>query len=149
MREVSARFEATIANCESVRTFVRQCTQQTALSDEQRHNLLIAVDEHFVNLVEHAFKGQTGAVVTVVCRQDEKQVQVKIIDASAGFDPRNFVIPDVEGVPVDDLTPGGFGNYFISELMDDVDYIHQPYKENTLILTVYTSQQPTHQNIAT
>ncbi len=139
IREASAQFETTLANCEALGRFVSQFTQQAGLSDEQGYNMQIAVDEHFVNLVEHAFHDQPGNLITVACRQDSCQVQVKIFDASAGFDPRNFAIPDVENTPVADLKPGGFGNYFISELMDEVEYIHQPYQENTLILTMYVS----------
>ena len=137
MREASAKFKATLANCEVVGRFVNQFTQQTGLSADQRSNVQIAVDEHFVNLVEHAFQGQADNIITITCGHDRQQVQIKISDASAGFDPRCFVVPDVEKTPVADLKPGGFGNYFISELMDNVEYIHQPYQKNTLILTVY------------
>ena len=144
MREASAQFEAILGNCEAVGRFVSEFTQQADLSDEQRYNVQIAVDEHFVNLVEHAFHKQSENMITVTCRQDNLQVQVKISDASAGFDPRNFVIPDVETTPVADLKPGGFGNYFISELMDKVEYIHQPYQKNTLILTMYLSHPSTY-----
>lgn len=143
MKEISAQFEARLANCEAIAAFVRQCTQHADLSDEQRHNLQIAVDEHFANLVEHAFQDQPDNMITITYQENSQHVQMRISDASAGFDPRNFVIPDVEGTPVTDLKPGGFGNYFISELMDDVEYIHQPYTENTLILTVYTSHPST------
>ena len=143
MKEVSAQFGATLSNCEAVGRFVDEFAQQVCLSDEQRYNVQIAVDEHFVNLVEHAFHEQPGNVITVTCRQDRQQVEVRISDASAGFDPRNFVIPDVEKTPVAELKPGGFGNYFISELMDKVEYIHRPYRENTLILTLYLSQPST------
>jgi serine/threonine-protein kinase RsbW len=137
MKEISARFEAVLANCEAVGRFVGEFTRQAGISDGQRHDVQIAVDEHFVNLVEHGFHGQPGNVITITCQYDRQQVQVKISDASAGFDPRQFVVPDVDHTPVADLRPGGFGNYFISELMDKVEYIQRPYQENTLILTLY------------
>lgn len=140
MREVSAKFEAMLANCEAVEGFVNQFTQEAGLSDEQCYNVRISVDEHFVNLVEHAFTGGSDNIVTILCRQDRHQVQIKISDSSAGFDPRRFTIPDVEKTPIADLKPGGFGNYFISELMDKVEYVHQPYQKNTLILTVYLAE---------
>ncbi len=143
MREVSAKFDAVLTNCEAVGQFVSQFTQEAGLSDDQRYNVQIAVDEHFVNLVEHAFAGQSDNIVTILCGQDRHQVQIKISDSSAGFDPRRFAIPDVEKTPIADLKPGGFGNYFISELMDKVEYIHQPYQKNTLILTVYLTAPST------
>ncbi len=143
MREVSAKFDAALANCEAVERFVSQFTQEAGLSDDQRYNVQIAVDEHFVNLVEHAFAGESDKSITILCGQDSHHVQIKISDSSAGFDPRRFTIPDVEKTQIADLKPGGFGNYFISELMDKVEYIHQPYQKNTLILTVYPAHPTT------
>jgi anti-anti-sigma factor len=140
MREESAHFDATIDNCEKIGAFVQQCMRDAQLSHEQFYNLQLAIEEHIVNLIEHGFQKRPGEVVTVVCQHNHQHAQVKIIDASAGFDPRNFSIPDVGGIPVSELAPGGFGNYFICELMDEVEYVHRPYSGNTLILTLYTPQ---------
>lgn len=137
--EATAQFPARLDSCEAIEQFVERVTQQAGLSEEQRHNVQLAVDEHFANLVEHAFADQPDSLITFACHHDDRQVQILISDPSVGFDPRNFVIPDVENTPIEELKPGGFGNYFISELMDEVEYIQRPDDDNTLILTVYRS----------
>ena len=79
-------------------------------------------------------------MLTVTCRDDDSKSQVVIADNSEGFDPRNYSIPDVDNAAIYELPPGGFGNYFICELMDDVEYIHRPFIKNELILTIYKHQ---------
>ncbi len=118
--------------------FVSTFMQQARLADEQVHNFEVSVDEHVSNLVEHAFQGDVRQTVTITCREEADKAQVIIADASAGFDPRTHNnIPDVGKQPISQIPTGGFGNYFICQLMDKVDYIHRPYVNNELILTVY------------
>ena len=140
MREQTSRFQVTLENLERIGVFIAHFMTEAHLSDEQIHNFELSVDEHFSNLVEHAFRRHPEEEIILTCREDPVKAQIIITDSSAGFDPRNYSIPDVEGKPIYELPPGGFGNYFICELMDEVDYIHQPYVKNELILTVYKNK---------
>ncbi len=141
MMEQQAQFTATLNNIESIAAFISECMKNAVLSEEQCHNFEVAVDEHISNLIEHAFAENPGQSVTIICRDNDLKAQVVIIDASAGFDPRKYSVPNVERKAIYQLPPGGFGNYFICELMDDVEYIHKPYTGNELILTVYKKKK--------
>jgi anti-sigma regulatory factor (Ser/Thr protein kinase) len=143
MREQTSRFQAKSENLASIGMFISHFMKEAHLSDEQIYNFELSVDEHFSNLVEHAFCGHSEEEITITCREDPVKAQVIIADSSGGFDPRNYSIPAVEGKPIYELPPGGFGNYFICELMDEVDYVHQPYVKNQLILTVYKKSRCT------
>jgi serine/threonine-protein kinase RsbW len=141
MREQQKQFTATLNNLEAIAAFISECMEGAALSEEQCYNFEVAVDEHISNLIEHAFANDPGQSVTIVCRDNDLQAQVSIIDCSAGFDPRKYSVPNVEEHAIYELPPGGFGNYFICELMDKVEYIHKPYVGNELILTVYKKKK--------
>jgi len=143
MREQTSRFQVNLENLEHIGVFISNFMKKAHLSDEQIHNFELSVDEHFSNLVEHAFHGNPGEEITITCREDPVKAQIIIADTSAGFDPRNFSIPDVERKAIYELPPGGFGNYFISELMDEIDYVHKPHVKNELILTVYKKRKIT------
>jgi anti-anti-sigma factor len=138
MREETAQFATKLDKVEQVRIFVQQFMANAHLTDEQIYNFQIAVDEHFVNLVEHAFDGNSTHYITIACQEDDQKAQIIIRDSSKGFDPRNYSIPNIAETPIAEVSPGGFGNYFISELIDEVEYIHRPYDNNELILTMYT-----------
>ncbi|MBD3308391.1 hypothetical protein GF339_18280 [candidate division KSB3 bacterium] len=141
MREQYAHFEATLENLEPIATFISTFfLQDSALSDEKINNFEVSVDEHISNLVEHALKDATDSMLTITCRDDSTKAQVIIADKTAGFDPRNYTVPDLNGKAIYEIPPGGFGNYFICELMDDVEYTHHPFVNNELILTVYKDQ---------
>ena len=145
MREQTAQFATYLDNLERVRVFVQQFMENAHLSEEQIYNVQISVDEHFVNLVEHAFEGNSPHHITISCQEDDQKAQVVVLDSSKGFDPRNSSIPDVEGTSISELSPGGFGNYFITKLMDKVEYIHRPYEKNELILTMYKHNPTQHE----
>jgi anti-sigma regulatory factor (Ser/Thr protein kinase) len=119
MKEQTSRFEANLENLEQIGMFISNFMKEAHLCDEQIYNFEVSVDEHFSNLVEHAFHGNSREEITITCREDRTQIQVIITDASAGFDPRYYSVPDVGGKAIYELPPGGFGNYFICELMDN------------------------------
>lgn len=142
MKEQQRQFDANLESLEPIGGFISECMEESGLSEDQIYNFQVSADEHVTNLVEHAFPDSSGQMLTVICRDDDTQAQVCIADSSAGFDPRQYTVPDIEGVPIYEMAPGGFGNYFICELMDKVDYIQNPHVRNELILTVYKSHQP-------
>jgi anti-sigma regulatory factor (Ser/Thr protein kinase) len=137
MREQQSQFEAILDNLEPIGNFIAAFMREAKLPDEQIYNFAVSSDEHVSNLIEHAFNERSDRMITVICRDEVSKAQVIVVDRSKGFDPRHYSIPDVEGSAIYELPPGGFGNYFICELMDDVEYIHEPYVKNELILTMY------------
>ena len=142
MKERVATFEAVLENLEVICRFVANYMREEAkLSDDVINNFEVSVDEHLSNLIEHAFQQQPDHIITIICRHDEQKAQVSIIDDSMGFDPRGYKIPHVDENAIYELPPGGFGNYFICELMDHVEYLHQPGIRNELILTIDTQKE--------
>ena len=137
MKEQQSQFEATLENLESIGSFISGFMKETTLSEEQIYNFEVSVDEHVSNLIEHAFKKKSDQMITVVCRDEASKAQVIIADRSEGFDPRQYSIPHIEEKAIYEIPPGGLGNYFICELVDEVEYIQQSYVRNELILTMY------------
>ncbi len=142
MKERVATFEAVLDNLEVMCRFVANyMREEVRLSEDLINNFEVSVDEHLSNLIEHAFQQQPEHIITIICRHDEQKAQVSIIDDSMGFDPRGYKIPHVDENAIYELPPGGFGNYFICELMDHVEYLHQPGIRNELILTIDTQKE--------
>jgi len=137
MREQTTEFEATLDSLEPLANFITTFMKTAQLSAEQVSNFEISADEHMSNLIEHAFPQQSGALISVCCREEADKAQVVMTDQSAGFDPRNYSLPNVNEAAIYELPPGGFGNYFLCALMDDVEYVHRPHVKNELILTIY------------
>ncbi len=143
MNEQRATFEAVLDNLEAIGRFIATYMREEAkLPDDLIYNFEVSADEHVANLIEHAFQQHPNHFITIICRHDDLKAQVSIIDDSAGFDPRGYKIPHVDESAIYELPPGGFGNYFICELMDNVEYLHQPGVRNELILTIDSGQKP-------
>jgi len=144
MKEQIGTFEAILDNLAAIGHFVTSFMREEAhLSEEMVNNFEVSVDEHVANLIEHAFQEQPEHVITIICRHDEENAQISIIDDGAGFDPRGYKIPHVDENAIYELPPGGFGNYFICKLMDHVEYLHQPGIRNELILTINKGKERT------
>jgi anti-sigma regulatory factor (Ser/Thr protein kinase) len=137
MKEQKAQFDLSLDSLEAIGMFIADFMKSVDISDDTSYDFQVSADEHFSNLYEHAFNKQSGHHVTIICHDDEAKTQVRVMDDSDGFDPRRFSVPDVENAAIYELPPGGFGNYFICELMDDVEYIYRPSVKNELILTKY------------
>lgn len=144
MTEQLGTFEAILDNLEEIGRFVSTFMHEEAkLSDDLVNNFEVSVDEHVANLIEHAFRQQPNHAITIICRHDDNNAQVSIIDDSAGFDPRGYKKPHLDENAIYELPPGGFGNYFICNLMDHVEYLHQPGIRNELILTIEKGKERT------
>ena len=137
MTEQEAQFDVSLDSLEPLGMFIADFMDDSGISKDLSYDFQVSADEHFSNLYEHAFEKRPGHHVTIICRDDDTKTQVILVDDSRGFDPRRFSVPDVENAAIYELPPGGFGNYFICELMDDVQYIHKPSIRNELILTKY------------
>lgn len=135
--ERQAQFQANLSNLDAIRTFIADFMISMAFPKDRIHNFQVSADEHVSNLIEHAFGGNSEQIITVTCADDCSKAQVIIADASEGFDPRCYSIPNIDENAIYELPPGGFGNYFICALMDKVDYIQRPNMKNELILTIY------------
>jgi anti-sigma regulatory factor (Ser/Thr protein kinase) len=87
----------------------------------------LAVNEACVNVIQHARGSQPdGRVPLLVCRR--RNVLVSRLQDQAP-------IVDVTGVPpraIDDMRPGGFGVHMIRELMDKVEFLHNPERVGNL-----------------
>ncbi len=137
MKEQEAQFDVSLDSLEAIGVFIADFMEASGISKDLSYDFQVSADEHFSNLYEHAFEKRSGHRVTIICRDGETKTEVVLVDDSKGFDPRRFSVPAVEGATIYELPPGGFGNYFICELMDDVEYLHKPFVGNELILTKY------------
>jgi serine/threonine-protein kinase RsbW len=114
--------------------FVAQAAQAAGLDEREVYHCRLAVDEACTNIVEHGF-GANGAnhIVHIVCRDDGQTFTITILDDSAPFNPLTRPDPDPTE-PIEDRKPGGWGVYFLKQVMDEVHYTHNGrYNQLTMI----------------
>jgi len=99
-----------------------------------RPDILIAVEEVFVNIATYAYEPNEEGDVNVFVTVDEKTV-IRFEDSGLPFDPLKIKDPDLD-VPIMEREIGGLGIHFVKNLMDEVEYAYTGGKN---ILTISKS----------
>lgn len=83
----------------------------------------LASEEALVNIIEYAYpNSEKGSLQIMVSGQGGEELRISIIDCGIPFNPlstsKKFQVKSFSTNP----TIGGYGTYFIMELMDQVEY---------------------------
>lgn len=132
-------FQANMSFLEGMIDWVRKVTSDCPFNISERRKIEIALEEAFVNVVHHAYKGTNAPVEFICCKYPLKQVAFKIIDKGMPFNP---LLQSKRSSPsfssLEDHQEGGLGIFFMRKFMDEVHYErHHPF--NVLTLVKHTS----------
>lgn len=120
--------------------FVIAAARRAGFNERAIYHCQMAVDEACTNIIEHGFEGQySDGQIEIIYRDEADHSTINIIDDSPPFDPLGKQDPD----PHRELTEregGGWGIYFIKQMMDDVKYIYQDGRNHLLLTKRKTDQ---------
>jgi len=114
-----------------VMDFVDTELMQHNFPADLRPEILIAVEEVFVNIASYAYESTEEGYVNMTVTVNDKAV-IRFEDSGSPFDPLESDDPDLDA-PVMERKLGGLGIHFVKSLMDEVEYI---YAKNKNILTI-------------
>jgi len=127
----SITLEASLKNLERINSFLHKWAKKASLSIHSENELLLAVEEVYVNIVKYAYPESLGNV-TIHCRIDEDGLVLKIKDEGVPFDPLQLPEPDLVSC-LKERKVGGLGVFLIRRFVDKVRYEKQG-KYNVLTL---------------
>ena len=111
--------------------FVATELKQLDFTAAVRAEILIAVEEIFVNIASYAYKPDEDGHVNLSVTVDGKAV-IRFEDSGLPFNPLEKSDPDLD-VPLMDRKIGGLGIHFVKKMMDEVEYV---YADGKNILTI-------------
>lgn len=120
-RVLDLRFPADPKRLKMVREHVQQAASQLPCTKKLVSDLIIAVNEACMNVMEHAYKGNRSGEIVLEINNNGDEIEVVLTDFA---EPVDF--DAIQPRDPDDLRPGGLGTYFISEIMDECAYAHLP-----------------------
>ena len=118
-RLLEVRFPSDPKRLRTVREQVQQATADLGCAKKVLSDLIIAVNEACMNIIEHAYKGDRSGEIVLEIIDNGEELEVLITDFA---DPVN--LEGIQSRDLDDIRPGGLGTYFIREIMDDCVYGH-------------------------
>jgi anti-sigma regulatory factor (Ser/Thr protein kinase) len=103
-----------------VRGVVEHWCARAGFAEEDCRQVTLAVDEAMANVIRHAYQGQSGQPIALVCLANDHEVEFQIEDRGKPVD-RARLAAATEKRP-DELRTGGRGAYFIEQIMSQVVY---------------------------
>jgi len=123
--------DATDDNLDSVNAFVAKVLQEANCPQKAIGQIMIAVEEVYVNIVHHAYENTTGEVqVDIII--DNKKAIMSFIDSGRAYNPLERKDPDIT-LKAEDRSIGGLGVYMTKKLMTSMRYERKDDK-NILIM---------------
>ncbi len=123
--------EASLEHLEMINSFLHKWAKKASLSTHSENELLLAVEEVYVNIVKYAYTKSLGKV-SIHCRIDEDSLVLKIKDEGIPFNPLQLPEPHLISC-LKERKVGGLGVFLMRRFVDKVKYEKQG-KYNVLTL---------------
>jgi dihydroorotate dehydrogenase electron transfer subunit len=123
--------EADIKSFNKVLDFVYEKLERTPCSSELLGNIILAVEEVFVNIANYAYQPSSGSVLLSIDAGDEAVIRFE--DTGKPYNPLDHPEPDVDK-PLMERDIGGLGIFLVKTIMDKIDYMRVDDK-NVLVMT--------------
>lgn len=116
-----------------VNEFINELFSEAICSERAKNQLLLVVEEIFVNIAEYAYKDKKAmAVIKGKLFGDPPEIQLSFIDEGIPYNPLEKSDPNLD-VDLDDRPIGGLGIFLVKKKVDDITYER---KDNKNILTI-------------
>ena len=103
----------------AVRDRVRDVVEQAGCGAKTADEVVIAVNEACMNIIQHAYKGDSSGEIILEIHNNGAELEFCLKDFAEPVDCQS-----IKPRPLEELRPGGLGTYFIQEIMDDCVYGH-------------------------
>lgn len=103
--------------------WVRSSLKETPLSQTERNQVELALEEAIVNILSHAFDVQKGKV-ELTFHQTSNKIEFELKDRGKAFNPLEHE-QKIQDVPLEKRKEGGLGILLMRAYLDDVHYRRQ------------------------
>ncbi len=119
---------------DAVLGFIESQLDDAACSEAVKSELLVAVEEIFVNIYSYAYPPKEGDVcIRTEIAGNPAVMRIDLIDQGIPYNPLEKADPDIT-LSVEERQIGGLGIFMVKQSMDKVEY---RYEDSKNILTLY------------
>ena len=105
----------------AVRAAVREACRQAGCGDECGEQVVLAVNEACMNIIQHGYRFAAGEQFMLRLSADDGMLTACLLDHGAAVSEA-----DLRPRELDELRPGGLGVRFIRAMMDEVGFLPAP-----------------------
>ena len=111
------RLPAQAEHLRVIREQVREAAQRMGCEAECINEIVLAVNEACMNVIQHAYCGRDDGEITLRMRNNADRIVVEVEDTAPPVDAAQ-IAPRC----LDDIRPGGLGTHFMRTIMDECVY---------------------------
>jgi len=124
------RINANPKRLKVMRALLAETLDNAGCGERERRLLVLAVSEACMNVIQHAYRGDTGGEMVLEVLQEDGDLEFRLTDFANTVDP-SMIKPR----SLDEVRPGGLGIHFIQCIMDDFRFtVPQDGRGNLLIM---------------
>ena len=116
---LALRFAADPKRLRNVRQRVQVLAEQLGCTKKHVAELVIAVNEACMNIMQHAYAGNKAGTIVLEIRRRGPELEVVLTDFAAPVD-----LPNITPRALHEIRPGGLGTHFMQVSMDELSYGH-------------------------
>jgi len=121
VRTLKKRFRTDVREFEALNRELAEFLDANAVRPGVAYAVHLAVEEMVLNVMKHAYGGNTDRFVDLALEVNAPDVTVQIEDDGAPFDPRQ-VLPPALDVPARERRVGGLGIHLVRSVAESLDY---------------------------
>lgn len=126
--ELSSDFQELLSVRRLVKAFC-QSLNGVGLDEEPENQIVLACDEIFCNIIEHAYQEAKDKRIVFEMQIVDDLIQFDFVYWGERFDPKTVPAPKFDGTQ-----DGGFGLYIVDQSMDSIEYSFDEQNVNRIIL---------------
>ncbi|GAB2477820.1 MAG: ATP-binding protein [Cytophagales bacterium] len=105
----------------NLRAFIQSSLENYALSEIDRHQVTLAVEEVCANLIIHSHGCNPKDQIHLEIKDSEEKLIVEISDQGEAFNLLEYEMPDIQKVMVE-KRKGGLGIILVRKIMDEIEF---------------------------
>ena len=113
------RLASTTGECNRLYRFIERFAFEHSLPDETLHDLKLAAEEIFSNIINHAYKNASDQAIEMTISTVHKEIQICFIDDAIACNPLDF---ETNNNSEKDPCCGGMGMQIIRSITDTQIY---------------------------
>ena len=127
-------FRASLDSLAAVRQFVYGCLESHPVFQDDKDQIVLAVDEAATNVIKHALQQDSRKFFGVEIDPGEEKITIVLSDEGPPFDPSD--IPEKPDVVkrIREKKRGGLGIYLMRNVMDEVLFTREKNINRTIMI---------------
>ncbi len=118
-------FKANINHLYEMLEFISQNAVLAGFNAVDISHIEISAEEALVNIISYAYPQGDGDIKITCIPKEGINLYFQILDNGVPFNPLTKPRKLDLHTPVEEKIPGGFGIYFITKMMDEVNYVRE------------------------